>query len=169
MSSYHSALAIPVYRSLQNKKPHSFPSVTLSFLCKGSSWLTQETTGVGSVGSWGSAHRCLKTSSEQRFPRNWMCWENRPGCCRSDPHCRGCFISVCLFFLSDGYKTNGLHFSFSLVLLRRNGDIGISLNSLHLCSESWRKHPAKFQERNWRQLWKGRCCCLFYRVIYSLQ
>lgn len=64
-----------VYRShLNNNKPpdkqtNKLFSLTLSSPCKGA-WLTLETTGVGSVGSWGPAHCCLKTSSEQHFPRN---------------------------------------------------------------------------------------------------
>lgn len=68
------------------------------------------------------------------LPQNCNMLENRPCCCRSDPHCRG--VLFYFFPLSGGYKTSRPHFPFSLALLRRNTDLRISLNSLHLCSES---------------------------------
>ena len=94
---------------------------------------------MGSAGSWGSAHHGPNTSSERWFPRNCSVLRKRSGLLQVRPSLQrvvGVFFSVYLFFLSDGYKTDGPHFSFSLALLRRKRDIGISLNGLQLCSES---------------------------------
>lgn len=108
------------------------------------SWFTLE----WDLWAAGISHCCLKTPSEQHLPKNWNVLGKQTGLLQLKP---SLFFSY-LFFLSDGYNTNGPHFSFSLALLTRNRDIGISLNSLHVCAQCQSKHPAKFQEGAWRQL-----------------
>lgn len=169
MSSYPSALAMPVFRShLKDRKkqtqflpgPFIFPRDVHGLYWRPLEWEL-----------WAAGICPLQPESLCRaaLPQKLECAGGTDRVITGQTLTAGLFSPFIYFFLSDTYNTNGTHFSFSLALLTRNSNIGISLNSLHVCSESRSKHPAKFQEGDWRQLWKGRCCCLIYRVSYSLQ
>lgn len=168
MSSYSRALVVPLFRYhlKDNNKQTQCSAWPLIFPRDVRSWYRRPLEW--DLWAAGICPLLPENLSKAALPQKLEHAEEADWAIMGQTLCRF-FFPIYLFFLSDGYNTNGPHFSFSLALLMRNRDIGISLNSLHVCSESQSKHPAKFQERNWRQLWKGRCSCLIYRVSYSLQ
>lgn len=103
MSSYHRAWVIPVFRC--HLRDNKNPTINKHDFLYDPFFVPEMFTAdagdhrSGTCGQQGSAHCCLKTSSEQHFPRNWNVLGKQTGLLQARPSLEGFFPFIYFFLL----------------------------------------------------------------------